>query len=84
MLYGIVPQLCSMCYFLLKMADKQVEKAGQCVLPLSRIRTIMKSSPDVGSISHEALFLTGKATVNRVQNVLSLAVIKDSFITFTS
>ena len=44
----------------------------------------MKSSPDVGSISHEALFLTGKATVNRVQNMLSLAVIKDPFITYTS
>lgn len=33
------------------------------VLPLSRVKTIMKSSPDVSSISQEALFTTGKATV---------------------
>lgn len=58
-----VLKLCGLLYFSLKMAEKQTEKDGQCVLPLSRIRTIMKSSPDVGSISHEALFLTGKATV---------------------
>nr|XP_022288962.1 chromatin accessibility complex protein 1-like isoform X1 [Crassostrea virginica]XP_022288972.1 chromatin accessibility complex protein 1-like isoform X2 [Crassostrea virginica] len=62
-----------MCYFWLKMADKQIEKAGQCVLPLSRIRTIMKSSPDVGSISHEALFLTGKATEMFVKNLTNIS-----------
>ncbi|KAK7463283.1 hypothetical protein BaRGS_00023070 [Batillaria attramentaria] len=38
------------------MADKQ------SILPLSRVKTIMKSSPDVSSISQEALFTTGKAT----------------------
>lgn len=62
-----VLKLCGFLYFSLKMAEKQTEKDGQCVLPLSRIRTIMKSSPDVGSISHEALFLTGKATVIHVK-----------------
>lgn len=41
------------------MADKN----SLCALPLSRVKTIMKSSPDVSSISQEALFLTGKATV---------------------
>ncbi|CAN0033033.1 chromatin accessibility complex protein 1 [Lampetra fluviatilis] len=31
-------------------------------LPLSRVKLIMKSSPDVSSISPEALFLTAKST----------------------
>ncbi|XP_059159242.1 chromatin accessibility complex protein 1-like [Physella acuta] len=31
-------------------------------LPLSRVKTIMKSSPEVSSISQEALHLTGRAT----------------------
>ncbi|KAJ7398081.1 chromatin accessibility complex 1 [Pitangus sulphuratus] len=31
-------------------------------LPLSRIRVIMKSSPEVSSINQDALFLTAKAT----------------------
>jgi chromatin accessibility complex protein 1 len=39
------------------------EKADKSSLPLSRVRTIMKSSPDVAAISQEALYLTGKATV---------------------
>ncbi|XP_025091181.1 chromatin accessibility complex protein 1-like [Pomacea canaliculata] len=39
------------------MADKTLS-----LLPLSRVKTIMKSSPDVSSISQEALFTTGKAT----------------------
>lgn len=34
-------------------------------LPLSRIRVIMKSSPEVSSINQEALVLTTKATVRR-------------------
>lgn len=34
-------------------------------LPLSRIRVIMKSSPEVSSINQEALVLTAKATVRR-------------------
>ncbi|KAL8578851.1 hypothetical protein ACOMHN_022144 [Nucella lapillus] len=39
------------------MADK-----SSTTLPLSRVKTIMKSSPDVSSISQEALYTTGKAT----------------------
>lgn len=34
-------------------------------LPISRVRLIMKSSPDVSSINQDALFLTTKATVSR-------------------
>ncbi|XP_062600995.1 chromatin accessibility complex protein 1-like [Saccostrea cucullata] len=55
------------------MAEKQTDKDGQCLLPMSRIRTIMKSSPDVGSISHEALFLTGKATEMFVKNLTNVS-----------
>uniref|UniRef100_A0A8C3LIQ4 Transcription factor CBF/NF-Y/archaeal histone domain-containing protein n=2 Tax=Phasianinae TaxID=9072 RepID=A0A8C3LIQ4_CHRPC len=33
-------------------------------LPLSRIRVIMKSSPEVSSINQDALFLTAKATIS--------------------
>ncbi|XP_037022623.1 chromatin accessibility complex protein 1 [Artibeus jamaicensis] len=36
-------------------------------LPLSRIRVIMKSSPEVSSINQEALMLTAKATELFVQ-----------------
>ncbi|XP_029447937.1 chromatin accessibility complex protein 1 [Rhinatrema bivittatum] len=36
-------------------------------LPLSRIKMIMKSSPDVSSINQDALFLTAKATELFVQ-----------------
>ncbi|XP_038616282.1 chromatin accessibility complex protein 1 [Tachyglossus aculeatus] len=36
-------------------------------LPLSRVRVIMKSSPDVSSINQEALVLTAKATELFVQ-----------------
>ncbi|CAL1542198.1 unnamed protein product [Lymnaea stagnalis] len=39
------------------MAEKSLN-----TLPLSRVKTIMKSSPEVSSISQEALHLTGKAT----------------------
>uniref|UniRef100_A0A5F8GMN2 Chromatin accessibility complex subunit 1 n=1 Tax=Monodelphis domestica TaxID=13616 RepID=A0A5F8GMN2_MONDO len=36
-------------------------------LPLSRIRVIMKSSPEVSSINQEALVLTAKATHGGVE-----------------
>nr|XP_056710162.1 chromatin accessibility complex protein 1 [Euleptes europaea] len=36
-------------------------------LPLSRIRVIMKSSPEVSSINSDAIFLTAKATELFVQ-----------------
>lgn len=53
-----------------KMADVAVgkDKCGEqrlVSLPLSRIRVIMKSSPEVSSINQEALVLTAKATVRR-------------------
>merc|ERR1719394_2214095 len=41
------------------MAHKMVNSNS---LPLSRVKTIMKSSPEVAVISQEALHLTGKAT----------------------
>uniref|UniRef100_A0A8C6Q8T2 Chromatin accessibility complex protein 1 n=2 Tax=Nannospalax galili TaxID=1026970 RepID=A0A8C6Q8T2_NANGA len=49
------------------MADAAVgkDKCGEqrlVSLPLSRIRVIMKSSPEVSSINQEALVLTAKAT----------------------
>ncbi|XP_023985219.1 chromatin accessibility complex protein 1 isoform X1 [Physeter macrocephalus] len=46
------------------------EKCGEqrlVSLPLSRIRVIMKSSPEVSSINQEALVLTAKATELFVQ-----------------
>ncbi|XP_057684260.1 chromatin accessibility complex protein 1 [Corythoichthys intestinalis] len=38
-------------------------------LPISRVRLIMKSSPDVSNINQEALFLTTKATELFVQHL---------------
>ncbi|XP_061521045.1 chromatin accessibility complex protein 1 [Phycodurus eques] len=38
-------------------------------LPISRVRLIMKSSPDVSNINQEALFLTTKATEMFVQHL---------------
>ncbi|KAA8585851.1 hypothetical protein FQN60_007420, partial [Etheostoma spectabile] len=38
-------------------------------LPMSRVRLIMKSSPDVSSINQDALFLTTKATELFVQHL---------------
>ncbi|KAL6072699.1 hypothetical protein STEG23_003808 [Scotinomys teguina] len=54
------------------MADAAVgkDKCGEqrlVSLPLSRIRVIMKSSPEVSSINQEALVLTAKATELFVQ-----------------
>lgn len=54
------------------MADGAVgkDKCGEprlVSLPLSRIRVIMKSSPEVSSINQEALVLTAKATELFVQ-----------------
>ncbi|KAK2181828.1 hypothetical protein NP493_380g02058 [Ridgeia piscesae] len=49
------------------MADK--ERAGSCVLPISRIKTIMKSSPEVSNIGQESLFLITKSTELFVQEL---------------
>ncbi|XP_045717130.1 chromatin accessibility complex protein 1 [Phyllostomus hastatus] len=56
------------------MADVVVgrDKCGEqriVSLPLSRIRVIMKSSPEVSSINQEALMLTAKATELFVQHL---------------
>ncbi|XP_012503453.1 PREDICTED: chromatin accessibility complex protein 1 [Propithecus coquereli] len=58
------------------MADVVVgkDKCGEqrlVSLPLSRIRVIMKSSPEVSSINQEALVLTAKATELFVQYLAS-------------
>ena len=39
-------------------------KAGTVGLPMSRVKIIMKSSPDVDHISPDALFAMTKATVS--------------------
>ncbi|ESP03398.1 hypothetical protein LOTGIDRAFT_237706 [Lottia gigantea] len=63
------------------MADKE---RHQFSLPLSRVKTIMKSSPDVTIISQEALQMTGKATELFIQALakVSLERNKDSEITY--
>ncbi|GCC40456.1 hypothetical protein chiPu_0024005, partial [Chiloscyllium punctatum] len=38
--------------------------SAPAALPLSRVKLIMKSCPDVSSINQDALFLTAKATVS--------------------
>lgn len=50
-------------------ADAGAEKQGSKGLPLARIKTIMKSSPDAATISQEATVVVAKATVS-----LSLAL----------
>merc|ERR1712050_1490 len=51
-----------------KMAEKQQKNTG-CLLPISRIRTIMKSSPDVAHLSNDSLYLVTKATEIFVQDL---------------
>lgn len=43
--------------------DKSAKSTG-CLLPVTRIRTIMKSSPDVSNIGQESVFLIAKAAVS--------------------
>lgn len=47
---------------------------GTCQLPVYRIKTIMKSSPDVSSIGQESLFLITKATELFVQDLAQMAL----------
>ncbi|XP_061598450.1 chromatin accessibility complex protein 1 [Cololabis saira] len=50
--------------------DDQTSAAKKGIsLPISRVRLIMKSSPDVSSINQDALFLTTKATELFVQHL---------------
>ncbi|XP_028317025.1 chromatin accessibility complex protein 1 [Gouania willdenowi] len=54
------------------MSDNNTEKDERkktISLPISRVRLIMKSSPDVSSINQDALFLTTKATELFVQHL---------------
>ncbi|XP_074656804.1 chromatin accessibility complex protein 1-like [Tubulanus polymorphus] len=44
-----------------KSPTKPSIKPGGLLLPISRIRTIMKSSPDVTTISNDSLFLVTRA-----------------------
>jgi len=45
-----------------KSDSKDPFELGTTLLPVSRVKTIMKSSPDVSTISNESLFLIVKAT----------------------
>lgn len=45
-------------------ANKSGSKEKELQLPISRIRTIMKSSPDVENIGQGALYLVTRATVS--------------------
>ncbi|XP_059206456.1 chromatin accessibility complex protein 1 [Centropristis striata] len=50
--------------------DEQTSTNKKAIsLPISRVRLIMKSSPDVSSINQDALFLTTKATELFVQHL---------------
>jgi len=57
-------------------ADQESTDAGT-LLPMSRIKTIMKSSPEVSTISNESLFLVVKATELFVEE-LSKKTLKQS------
>ncbi|XP_077127394.1 chromatin accessibility complex protein 1 [Ranitomeya variabilis] len=48
--------------FSLPLADMAVNETRLVSLPLSRVRVIMKSSPDVSCINQDALLITAKAT----------------------
>ena len=41
-----------------------MSKGGSSNLPLARVRTIMKSSPEVENVNQESLFLVTRATVS--------------------
>lgn len=45
------------------MADKAECDEKLVYLPLSRIKTIMKSSPDMNHAGQESIFMVAKATV---------------------
>jgi len=49
-------------------------KSRQVSLPLSRVRLIMKSSPDVANISQEALYLITLSTELFVENLGMMAL----------
>ncbi|KAL7829563.1 hypothetical protein AOLI_G00304480 [Acnodon oligacanthus] len=67
---------CTKLQFFGKMSETNVESKVERAahnksvsLPMSRVKLIMKSSPDVSCINQEALFLTTKATELFVQHL---------------
>lgn len=46
-------------------AQPSTPKLKDLRLPMSRVKTIMKSSPHVESIAQDGVFLVTKATVNK-------------------
>lgn len=50
-------------------ANKSGSKEKELQLPISRIRTIMKSSPDVENIGQGALYLVTRATVCALNSI---------------
>ncbi|KAJ8273343.1 hypothetical protein GJAV_G00100530 [Gymnothorax javanicus] len=52
-----------------KKVDTSTVNSKNTSLPMSRVKLIMKSSPDVSSITQDALFLTTKATELFVQHL---------------
>ncbi|XP_073446489.1 chromatin accessibility complex protein 1 [Dendrobates tinctorius] len=59
--------------FTLPLADMAVNETRLVSLPLSRVRVIMKSSPDVSCINTDALLITAKATELFVRYLASYA-----------
>lgn len=51
---------------------------GTLQLPISRIKTIMKSSPEVSAIGTESLFLIAKATELFVQDLARMSLVKSA------
>ena len=58
-----------------KMAEKSPKGSTGCSLPLSRVKTIMKSSPEVSNIGQDSLFMIAKSAVSKSEeNRLKWAV----------
>ncbi|RZF36917.1 hypothetical protein LSTR_LSTR004605 [Laodelphax striatellus] len=55
------------------MNKSPINKSKETVLPLSRVRTIMKSSPDVENISQDSLPLVIRATELFIQHLSQMA-----------
>ncbi|KTF83745.1 hypothetical protein cypCar_00003693 [Cyprinus carpio] len=68
-----------------KNMEEKVEQATNSKnisLPVSRVRLIMKSSPDVSCINQDALFLTTKATETNTLSYSDLANVAEETETF--
>ncbi|XP_061752709.1 chromatin accessibility complex protein 1 [Nerophis ophidion] len=58
--------------------DRTAGSKKNISLPVSRVRLIMKSSPDVSNINQDALFLTTKATEMFVQHLALSSLNRES------